>query len=350
MKNNLLSKDNFINSNKFAHFSDTVFSQNISFNEKHKLKDSQIMYESNNPQHQSIIYKKKILKISNNSTIFTHSNYIKELFTLLKKFNEIENLTLITTQSDRTINKNLYLKKPDNIINWFSINNEVPEYIKSIPLGLANDFSKKNINNNDLNDLAYENYKKKEANLYLNFNINTNPLERSYLFNYFKNFEWAFLESDLNKKDYIEGIQKSTFVLCPYGNGYDTHRIWEALYSGSIPVVKENKAFNQFKDLPILFINSYENVTKKLLENYLMNFNVSNYNFEKLDIGYWRKEFAKNQEKDAEFIISLTYENIYFSTFYLLGSLYNKNMKLLKTLFFKIFFKINKMFNFKYKK
>ena len=35
----------------------------------------------------------------------------------------------------------------------------------------------------------------------------------------------------------------------PYGNGYDTHRIWEALYSGSIPVVKENKAFNQFKDL-----------------------------------------------------------------------------------------------------
>ena len=90
MKNNLLSKDNFINSNKFAYFSDAVFSQNISFNEKHKLKDSQIMYESNNSQHQSIIYKKKILKISNNSTIFTHSNYIKELFFLLKKFNEIE--------------------------------------------------------------------------------------------------------------------------------------------------------------------------------------------------------------------------------------------------------------------
>ena len=58
IENNLLSKDNE-NSNKFAHFSDAVFSQNISFNEKHKLKDSQIMYESNNPQHQSIIYKKK---------------------------------------------------------------------------------------------------------------------------------------------------------------------------------------------------------------------------------------------------------------------------------------------------
>ena len=86
------------------------------------------------------------------------------MFTLLKKFNEIENLTLITSQSGRTINKNLYLKKPDNIINWFSINNEVPEY-KVYTSGLANDFSKKNINNNDLNDLTYENYKKKEANL-----------------------------------------------------------------------------------------------------------------------------------------------------------------------------------------
>ena len=188
MKNNTLNRNNFITSNKFAKIADVIFSENISIENKKQLTDIKIMSESNNPQHKSIVYKKTKFNIKSDSIIFSHSNYINELFYILKQLKQIENLTLITTQSDKSINKKIYGKKPESIKNWFSINNHAFESVTSLPLGLGNDFSKKNINNNDLIDLNLESFKKKNPNLYLNFNVNTNPFERSHLKSYFKQF------------------------------------------------------------------------------------------------------------------------------------------------------------------
>jgi hypothetical protein len=41
------------------------------------------------------------------------------------------------------------------------------------------------------------------------------------------------------------------FIACPRGNGTDTHRFWESLYRGSIPVVKESLWSNSISDLGI---------------------------------------------------------------------------------------------------
>jgi hypothetical protein len=41
------------------------------------------------------------------------------------------------------------------------------------------------------------------------------------------------------------------FVACPRGNGTDTHRFWETLYRGSIPVVKESAWSKSIADLGI---------------------------------------------------------------------------------------------------
>ena len=345
MKNSTINKNNFITSNKFAKIADIIFSQNISVENKEGLTDIKIMSGSNNPQHKSIIYKKTKFNIKSDSIIFSHSNYINELFYILKQMKQIKNLTLITTQSDKSVNKKIYSKKPESINNWFSINNLAFESVTSIPLGLGNDFSKKNINNNDLIDLNFESYKKKNPNLYLNFNVNTNPFERSYLMDYFKQFEWASIENNVEKNKYMNSLKESSFVLCPPGNGYDTHRVWETLYSGSIPVVKENEAFDQFKDLPILFVTSFELVTRQLLENFLNNFEISNYNIEKLDIAYWEKKMTQYKKTNKEVEISYKVENLYYSIFYVVEDTYNKYLKKLKAFFYKIFFRLNKFRN-----
>ena len=69
------------------------------------------------------------------------------------------------------------------------------------------------------------------------------------------------------------------------GNGFDTHRLWESLYLGSIPVTKFHKAYEQFQDLPIIFIENWKkvnleflNITAKKLPNQSLN---------KLTIDYW---------------------------------------------------------------
>lgn len=54
---------------------------------------------------------------------------------------------------------------------------------------------------------------------------------------------------------YAESIARSWFTLCPPGAGLDTWRMWEALYLGSIPVVKKSRmtmAFRNVHDIPML--------------------------------------------------------------------------------------------------
>ena len=40
---------------------------------------------------------------------------------------------------------------------------------------------------------------------------------------------------------YIDELKNSRFVVCPRGNGIDTHRLWETIYLGSIPVITPNE-------------------------------------------------------------------------------------------------------------
>jgi hypothetical protein len=44
------------------------------------------------------------------------------------------------------------------------------------------------------------------------------------------------------------------FIACPRGNGTDTHRFWEALYRGSVPVVKRSAWSESINDLQIPMI------------------------------------------------------------------------------------------------
>jgi hypothetical protein len=75
-------------------------------------------------------------------------------------------------------------------------------------------------------------------------------------------FDWKRIKH--NSLDYFEGHISPTkfaditsrylYVACPRGNGTDTHRFWETLYRGSIPVVKRSKWSDSIQNLKIPFI------------------------------------------------------------------------------------------------
>ena len=51
-----------------------------------------------------------------------------------------------------------------------------------IPIGIASEFSKKNLIINDFSKFELNNFKKDEISLYLNFQKNTNYLERNKIY------------------------------------------------------------------------------------------------------------------------------------------------------------------------
>jgi hypothetical protein len=57
---------------------------------------------------------------------------------------------------------------------------------------------------------------------------------------------------------YLQSIRQHDFILCPRGNGRDTHRLWETLYLGSIPIVKFGEMPGQLlKDFPVWIVNDW---------------------------------------------------------------------------------------------
>jgi len=81
-------------------------------------------------------------------------------------------------------------------------------------------------------------YKKRKA-LYVNINPNTYGYRKSVLDALSQNTDF---EISTNKPygEYLKELSQHRFCLCMRGNGLDTHRFWESLYLGVIPVVINN--------------------------------------------------------------------------------------------------------------
>ena len=245
-----------------------------------------------------IIYKLKNFSIRKNVTIFTNTYFLKDLFYLLKKVDSKYNLTIVTNQTDHLLNYEFYKRKPDCVKYWYSINLEhVNQNLIPIPLGLSNNYSPKNLLPADLTAMNSE-FTEKEDKMYVNFNSNTNFSEREALYEKFKDLDWAVAQnSNLTKENYFSELSKYKFSLSPWGNGVDTHRVWESLYIGTIPITKYHHTFSTSSDLPILFVNDYSEITENLLLKYNESFDQSKFNLKKLENSYW-SDLINNHHAD----------------------------------------------------
>lgn len=57
-------------------------------------------------------------------------------------------------------------------------------------------------------------------------------------------------------------MAKAKFVVSPLGMGADCHRTWEALALGCIPIVKKSGISPLFKDMPVMVVDDWSEVTE----------------------------------------------------------------------------------------
>ena len=265
-------------------------------------------------------------------------------FKYLKRLKQITSITLITSQSDFSITKKIFINKPESVTKWFAVNVAYQDScLIPIPLGLANNYSPKNIRINDLVNFKFEKVKKVNK-LYVNLRKSTNYKERENIENLFKNKDWVVLkEPNLSIDDYIKDLNKYKFILCPWGNGFDTHRIWEALYCGSIPVTKSHVGLS-FESLPII---SYEDFDNLSIEKLISKSNEKDSNSSALNIKYWNQKIKKDIILDtgiSESIQEINYvESLFWNRIKFLSFL-NSKFKIFKFYIKKFIEKLNNFF------
>ena len=295
--NNFENRDNkLINSYEFARNADIVFSEVVSNNEfsKLNLKNFTIVFKQNS----TILYKTNNFTLRENTIIFTSIVLIEELFKLLYQIKDFRNIKIICAQGDDEFSNILLEKKPNCVSKIYSTNVSAKnEKLIPIPIGLSNNYSPKNLLSKDFNKLNIADYfKSKENFLYVNFQENTNSSKRQNIYSFFESKEWAKVEHpNLELNDYKKNLENSSFVLCPGGNGFDTHRIWESLYSGSIPIIENHLTYQYLESLPVIFIDNLVNLNEEYLNDSIKSLSESDFNFEKLYMNYWINKIRQEE-------------------------------------------------------
>jgi len=336
-----MKKKELIFSNNFASHSDLIYSQTISYTEFKKTysneKNIEVVNYTKNPLFDAITYKLKYFNLTENCIIYTNSDLIENLFNHLRNVN-FRNIILITNQSDRAINKSVFLKRPHCISKWYAINvNYIDKDLIPIPLGLSNNISKKNLTESSFSEMEYNFNSQKINKLYINFNENTNYKERTWIKDYFSNKEFAYIENSiLDLREYQEKLTNYRFVLCPFGNGFDSHRIWETLYSGSIPVVMNHPTFNCLNDLPVIMVDDFKNITEQYLLNRLEDLRYQDLDFKKLELDWWIDNIRKNKIEQTSENILIDSNTMYQKLFLLKLTCKQKTHSLLKKLIYNL--------------
>jgi len=231
-------------------------------------------------------------EVKNGDTIFVNLAYLEKFFS--KYHPKIQaKYVLITHNHDYSAPgkfKN-FLNDP-NLYAWFTQNCDITNHPKvtPIPIGLSNKHWKHSRNN----ALQIINKKKesvcihkKKILLYVNIRTHTCPAIRKPILNSFSRKKFCKTTGTKSYDKYLDDLSHSKFVLSPHGNGLDCHRTWETLYMGSFPLVKTSTLDKLYKNLPVLIVKNWEEVTREFLETKYKEMCKKTYQLEKLYTNYW---------------------------------------------------------------
>lgn len=240
----------------------------------------------------------KFKSLADNISIFyRHTHDVNNFFKNLKinqqfiliSHNSDGNITDLPKQYDADVRL-----MPNNLVKWYGQNvNYIHEKIESLPVGLENNEWFPSTQKKE-KIIEINKYSKNIKNLlYINHNVNNNRKERIEPYDIFKNKNYCTMDYGKNGimfDEYIDNAYNHEFVLAPEGNGIDTHRLWECLYLNTIPIVRTNINNLFYTDLPICFINEWQDLDEDFLDKqYEKIINYGHWNYDKLKIDYWRK-------------------------------------------------------------
>jgi len=165
------------------------------------------------------------------------------------------------------------------LLQFFGVNKllgtnvaEVPGVSAALPLGLTNDCddSPRHRILGDTQPILMalsesSSADKAHDNVLLSFNEATATKHRSEAMQLLRN-QANVTEIDLDysvhgRRSYVRAICGHEFVVCPPGNGVDTHRFWETLYCGSTPIVKRGQIIDPLlRQYPAWIVDEWEEV------------------------------------------------------------------------------------------
>ena len=229
------------------------------------------------------------MRESNTVKLFVYTHILESFQTFIFPYlDKSINYVLYLHNSDHTFDdKYIKLIQSPNIKHIYAqnINTSVDSNkLTLLPIGIANEMWTHG-NMIEFYTVVSETYKnKKSKSIYININPSTYPYRKNILD---KIIEQDNLEISSSKPyiEYLRELANCRFCLCIRGNGIDTHRFFESLYLGVIPIIINNKYTNM------------NNHVKYLRNLGLPFYEIKNDNLDEIFIKYTSEYFNENLYK-----------------------------------------------------
>ena len=237
----------------------------------------------------------KPLEVKENDIVFLKTD-LKEIYFNHYHQSIKSKYILVTHNSDISIEKDDLNFLDDRIKHWFAskLNVLASKKLTALPYGLENRrWLKNGLVKNFKSELS-KNINKNERIL-CSFNPNTNLMERAPLVDIARNKQEIIDIRNFSKsKTYIKELSNYSFNLCPEGNNFESHRIWESLIFKTTPIVINNIVNQNFYNMgiPLIILDSWNDLSN-LDINDLKRINEENLdkNYEIfVDLNFWKSQ------------------------------------------------------------
>ena len=207
-------------------------------------------------------------------------------------------VVLLFHNGDESFDDKLLARLPHNVKSVWAQNVVVnDERVFSLPIGVENERWFPSVHKRKLllEKAKYDVAPTRMA--YLNINVNTNVNKRLPVLKLLQATTWCTTKQGLNGvrfAEYVDDILDHFFVVCPEGNGVDCHRTWETLLLNRVPVVLRRNNDKMYHGLPVLLIDSWEQLTERFLLSQRDLFARQPYSVDKLRFNYWRAAIMRD--------------------------------------------------------
>jgi hypothetical protein len=213
------------------------------------------------------LYKRYIKEVSEADRPYIDSLHSRsDLLKLCGNFPDVK-FIIFTNLEDTPIDKHIFEVIPDNVLCVSAVN--AVSYggkVIPAPYGLQRKMTPDDRRIEDITSAMKNLPSNPPGLLYVSHNEGSHS-ERVGVKDLFRNQSWAEVHDQrVSFSVFLYNLSQSKFMICPRGNAIDCHRNWEVLYMRRVPVMKRHSYLEElYKDLPVLFVNDYSEVTQELL-------------------------------------------------------------------------------------
>lgn len=161
---------------------------------------------------------------------------------------------LVCQNSDRPFDESRLRQLAPYALHIYSINCTIQHpMVTAVPIGFG-DWSIDFLPIHDRSPLE------RTIEVYGAFSVATNPRLRQPCLDATKGDPRVVFQMTSQRYDFYELLRKSKYVLCPEGEGHDTHRIYESMYFGAIPILLRGNPLTHMYErygFPIKWVDSW---------------------------------------------------------------------------------------------